>query len=156
MPSPIVPHTSKTDMVARLLAGFASYLLLVGQIGGEEIAAAAATAFLLGVFSPALAPNPPPDARRLLSKWSWSLAHLPQRTAAAATILLRVALRGGSPGESCKLPFQVDAGRWNAATAILTASLAPDSFVVRTIACEGRALVHTILHSPLLEKEWRP
>lgn len=67
-----------------------------------------------------------------------------------AAVLVKAAVPGGSPGRAIEPVFlrgaEDDPGdRARRASAVLIASFAPDSFVVRAPEDEDRVLMHTIL-----------
>lgn len=139
------------------LAGavLAGYLLLAGQATGTEIGTGLMLAAMLAAWSvPDLSGTGPSRNKvRHLRRWGRMLAQLPGATARTAVVLARVAVLGGSPGRAWTLPFvhgptrDRDAAA-RRATAVLAASFAPDSFVVRLPPGRDQALVHAITPLP--------
>ena len=138
------------------LVAFAGYLLFAGSLSASEcmtsaVLACAAVAWMLMV--------------RRCARWrfAFSIAHVRVWLKALGAIvpasvrvlgvLARTAVCGGSPGRAVDMPFLrggEDDPRQRArrATAVLTASLAPDRFVVRAEPQHERMLIHAIVSSP--------
>lgn len=134
-------------------AAFGLYLLFAGQVSGSELACAGVLATLATGWAMII---------RRCGKGSFGgwlrhgpavlqgLKHLLPATLRTAAVLLRVALRGGSPGKPTTHLFargdaDDPADRARRATALLVASLAPDSFVVRAAPGRSEALLHGIV-----------
>ncbi len=148
-------------IVAWCLA-FAGYLLFAGQFSGHELATAAVLASGATTWTFVI--------RRCASRrfaFSWRHAFVWLRaigSAAPATlrvfgVLARVAMFGGSPGSAESVTFLRGGegdpcDRARRANAVLTASLAPDSFVVRAQPRHDEALIHTILPPRPRDPRW--
>lgn len=138
------------------LVAFAGYLLFAGSLSASEfvtsaVLACAAVAWMLMV------------RRNVHRRFAFSIAHVrvwlktlgaivPASTRVLG-VLARTAVCGGSPGRAVDAPFLrggEDDPRQRArrATAVLTASLAPDRFVVRAEPRHERVLIHAIVSSP--------
>ncbi len=137
--------------VANTVAGFGLYLLFAGQVSTSELATGAGVAVAAAGWTLAARAG---HGRWLavgadhLAPWGRALAELPWATLRTAGALV-AALFGRAP-QSEAAPFvhgPADAAADNGrrATAVLAASLAPDSFVVRTPQGEDRALIHRIV-----------
>lgn len=148
-------------VVAWCLA-FIGYLLFAGEFSAHELIVAAVLACGATLWSIVI--------RRCASRrfaLSWRHARIWLRTlgsAAPATlrvsgVLARVALSGGSPGRAQRVPFlrgteDVPRDRARRADAVLAASFAPDSFVVRAQPRHDEALIHTILPPRPRDPRW--
>jgi hypothetical protein len=133
-------------------AAFALYLLFAGQVSASEagtglVLAVAATiwAWLIRRCSDRTFEGGPEHLR----VWGRALGGLPGATWRTGLALGRAALAGGSPGLALRHPFRygpVEDGRDRArrASAVLAASLAPDSFVIRLERERDEVLVHTL------------
>lgn len=137
-------------------AAFALYLLFAGRLGGSEVAAGAALATLATGWAAFVRRC----GERSFRGWRAhgrpvlrALAHLAPATLRSGIVLLRVAARGGSPARPMPCAF-VRGGRDDPhdcarrATALLIASLAPDSFVLRAAPDRSDVLLHGIFGPP--------
>lgn len=151
-------------MLAAIVAcvAFAGYLLFAGQFSPHELATAAVLAggatlwtFLIRRCAP----------RRFAFSWKHVFVCLHAIGAAGPAtlrilvVLARVALRGGSPGRENVVEFLRGAeddphDRARRAGAVLTASLAPDSFVVRAQPRRDHVLIHTLLSPRPRDPRW--
>jgi hypothetical protein len=145
------------------LVSLATYLLLAGQVSKSEIAvgvvlASGATGWYL-LLRHCSTRRFAPTAEHL-SVWLRTLLKLVPATLRTGAVLVRVAALGGSPGTVRAVPFadgELDdpVQRARRATAILAASLAPDSFVVRANHGKGQALIHSIIGgTPEPDRDW--
>ncbi|HEY9111322.1 MAG TPA: hypothetical protein VIM92_06075 [Rhodanobacteraceae bacterium] len=141
---------------------FAGYLLFAGSASGTELVtstvlACATSAWMLVIRR---------CARR---RFAFSIAHIgvwlkTLGTAVPASarvwvVFVRTAACGGSPGREVDAAFLRGDGndpRQGArrATAVLTASLAPDRFVLRAEPHRERVLIHTILPPRAYSPRW--
>lgn len=152
-------------MVAAILAwciAFAGYLLFAGQFSRDELATAAvlacgATSWTFVIRHCA--------RRRFAFSWRHVFVWLHAiGSAAPATlrvfgVLARAAMFGGSPGSAESVTFlrgreDDPCDRARRANAVLTASLAPDSFVVHAPPRHDEALIHTILPPRPRDARW--
>jgi hypothetical protein len=141
---------------------FAGYLLFAGQFSAHELAVAAVLAcgaapwtFLIRRCAP----------RRFALSWRHVFVWLQTIGAAVPAalrvfgVLARVAVAGGSPGRTDRVPFLRGAeddphDRARRATAVLSASLAPDSFVVHAPPRHDHVVFHTILPERPRDPRW--
>lgn len=134
-------------------AAFGLYLLFAGQLSGSELGSAA----LLATFAVGWSMLVRRCGEGRFRGWRThgrpvlrGLGHLAPATLRSGAALLRVAVRGGSPGRPMAVPFargdrDDPADRARQATAVLVASLAPDSFVVRADHRGRDVLLHGIV-----------
>ncbi|MBV8972858.1 MAG: Na+/H+ antiporter subunit E [Sphingomonadaceae bacterium] len=154
VPAPIMATVNAT-------VAFGAYLLFVGQVSKSElwtggglalavagwtIAARACHARMLGIGADHLRP------------WLLALAGLPWATLRTAGVLVAALFGRQGPGATVS-PFvhgPADAAGDNGrrATAVLAASLAPDSFVVRTPQGEDKVLVHRLVAGNAPDPRW--
>ncbi len=138
--------------LANAVAAFGLYLLFAGQVSRSEVWTGAVLALAMVGWRLVLHAG---DTRRLaagrdhLAPWGRALASLPWATMRTGGALI-AALFGHSPQPSTTTAFvhgpaDAPADNGRRATAVLAASLAPDSFVVRTPEGEDRALIHSIV-----------
>lgn len=148
--------------IATWCLAFAGYLLFAGQFSGHELATAAVLAcgatlwtFLIRRCAP----------RRFALSWRHLFVWLHASGAAApatlrvGAVLARAALLGGSPGRTTTAGLLRGAedderDRARRATAVLAASLAPDSFVVRAQPRHDEVLLHTVLAPRTRDTRW--
>lgn len=134
-------------------AAFALYLLLAGQVSAGEAATGAVLASLAVLWAGAVRGH---AWRRLafsrghVRPWLRTLAGLVPATVRTGMALARVAALGGSPAKSIQHRFvrgEEDAprDRGRRATALLAASLAPDSFVLRAEPSRDVVTLHAIV-----------
>ncbi len=133
-------------------AAFGLYMLFAGQLSGTELGSGAALATLATAWSMVVRrcgavrfagwrSHGPPVLQ--------ALSNLVPATLRTARVLVRVAVRGGSPAKPMPYPFARGDNddphdRARRATAVLVACLAPDSFVVREAPGRSEVLVHGI------------
>lgn len=130
----------------------AVYLMLAGQLGLSELLTGgilAGLALLWSIVIRRTGGRPFKFSMSHVSPWLRAIGGLFPATARTAATLLRVAAMGGSPGRSVETAFvqgihDAPEARARRASAILAASLAPDSFVVRSDDARQRALFHGI------------
>ena len=149
---------------ARLLIGFAFYLLLAGQLGIEQFVSAVVMAGFVVLWSGLIRKEG--SARRFVftrghvAPWLRALAKLPGDTVRIGAILGRTAIIGGSPGRAIDAPFRfgptgdaTDAAR--RASAVAAGSLTPDTFVVEVAEGKSQALCHKLTRTPGPDRsEW--
>lgn len=139
--------------ISAWLVAFAGYLLFAGSLSANELATSAVlacgtTAWMLVIRG----------CTRRHFAFSTAHVHVWLKTFGAAmpasarvlAVLARTDACGGSPGRAVEVPFvrgNEGAPRQRArrATAVLTASLAPDRFVVRAEPDHERVLIHAIV-----------
>lgn len=150
-------------MLAAIVAwclAFAGYLLFAGQFSAHEFATAAVLAggaVLWTFLIRRCAPRRFALSRRDAFAWLSAIGAAGPSTLRVFCVLARVAALGGSPGRGSVAPFLRGAeddprDRARRANAVLAASLAPDSFVVR--AQQDNALIHTILSPRPRDARW--
>lgn len=142
--------------------GAVLYLVLAGQVSADEIVAAIGLGGgATGWYALARRCSP----RRFVFSndhvrpWLRAVGALAPATVRTAGVLLRVAITGGAPGKAVEQAFSTgpDAGprdRARRASAVLAASLSPESFVVRAEVGRSEALVHAITPMPLRDPRW--
>lgn len=152
-------------MLAAIVAwclAFAGYLLFAGEFSRHELATAAVLAggavlwtFLIRRCAPrrfAFSPHH-------VGAWLGAVGAAAPATVRVFAVLARIAASGGSPGRTASVSFLRGAeddprDRARRATAVLAASLAPDSFVVRAQSRHDDALIHTILSPRPRDPRW--
>lgn len=148
-------------IVAWCLA-FAGYLLFAGQFSGHELAAAtvlASAATLWTFLIRRCAPRRFALSWRHAFVWAHAIGAAAPATWRVLGVLARVALLGGSPGRESVARFLRGAeddphDRARRAHAVLAASLAPDSFVVRAQPLHEHVLAHTVLAPRPRDPRW--
>lgn len=148
-------------MTAWCLA-FAGYLLFAGQFSNHELATAAVLASGATLWTFLIrrcAPRRFALSRRHLIVWLRAIAAAGPATLRVFAVLARVAALGGSPGRTLTTGFLRGGeddphDRARRATAVLAASLAPDSFVVRAQPGDDKALMHTVLPPASRDARW--
>lgn len=152
-------------MVAAIVAwclAFAGYLLFAGQFSAHELAVAAVLACGATAWTRVIrrcAPWHFTLSWRHLSVWLRAIVSAVPATLRISGVLARVALFGGSPGRASAACFMRGAeddphDRARRASAVLTASLAPDSFVVRAEPGHDEVLIHTLLPPRARDPRW--
>ncbi|TNC12697.1 hypothetical protein FF100_13580 [Methylobacterium terricola] len=138
------------------LGTLALYLLLAGAAGTHEVA----TGIVVAGLTTAWAGRIRTEAKRHfrfsrthLAPWSRALAGLGSATLRTGAALARAVLVGSHPGHAHRRPFRrgpedEPAERARRAGAVLLASLAPDSFVLRADPGRDEALIHALGESP--------
>lgn len=134
-------------------AAFGLYLLFAGQPSGSELGAGAVLATLATGWSVLVRRCGSGSFRGRRAHWRPLLAGLRKllpATLRTGLVLARVATRGGSPGRPMLQPFargdrDDPRDRARRATALLVASLAPDSFVLRAAPERSEVLLHAIV-----------
>lgn len=134
------------------LASFALYLLFAGQLGAHEAWTGAAIASLTPLWArrvQARASRHFAVSRVHVAPWLRGLARLPPATLRTGIALLRALGSGTDLGHAQRWVFQrgreddpVERGR--RASAVMLASLAPESFVLRTDPGDGGVLIHAL------------
>lgn len=135
---------------------FAGYLLFAGNASGHELATSAVLAAgAVGWAFTILRCSP--RRRYALTgahaiAWLKAVGGLGPALTRTLMVLVKAAALGGSPGRAPELAFLRGAeddpeDRARRATAVLIASLAPDSFVVRAPPRKDRVLMHTIVRA---------
>lgn len=152
-------------MLAAIVAwclAFAGYLLFAGQFSAHELATAAVLAggaTLWTFLIRRCAPRRFAFSWRHLFAWLQAIGSAAPATLRVLAVLARVAMFGGSPGREDTGPFMRGAEgdpheRARRANAVLTASLAPDSFVVRARPRHDQVLIHTLLPPRPRDARW--
>lgn len=138
-----------------LPGAFLIALAFLGSVSGQTLGAAALLALASAAWAVRVGREPARGfafSRAHLRPWARTVAGLPGKVARTGVALGRVVIAGGSPGRALTTPFCAGAAddpadRARRATAVLAASLAPDSFVVR--ANRGTtAHIHVITRDP--------
>jgi hypothetical protein len=134
---------------------FGDYLLFTGTVSGHELATAAVLAS--GATAWALAITHCSACRFAFTRaqaiaWAKAIRALVPALLRTSVVLAKAAVLGSSPGRAIESVFLRGAegdpdDRARRASAVLIASFAPDSFVVRAPVNEDRVLMHTILQS---------
>ncbi|MBD8907784.1 Na+/H+ antiporter subunit E [Methylorubrum zatmanii] len=141
----------------------ALFLLLAGQIGWHEAVTGAVVAGLATAWAVRIRRH---AARRFacspgtMRHAGRALAGLVPATARTGRVLLRAAITGAHPGHAARRGFPrgqedhpAEAGR--RACAVLLASLAPDSFVLRADPGRDEALIHALGRpGPASDSRW--
>lgn len=152
-------------MVAAIVAwclAFAGYLLFAGQFSVHELGVAAALACGATAWTWAIrscAPRHFVFSWRHLHVWLCAIGAAAPATWRIFGVLARVAVFGGSPGREDIARFMRGAEgdpheRARRASAVLAASLAPDSFVVRAEPGHDEVLIHTLLPPRARDPRW--
>ncbi len=132
-------------------AGFGLYLVFAGQVSTNELITGAVLALALSGW--ALALRACCGARLAVGPdhirpWLRAIVGLTGATIRTGGALLAAIFRRASPRTDVSTfvhgPASEPRANARRATAVLTASLAPDSFVVRTPADENRVLIHRL------------
>lgn len=134
---------------------FGGYLLFAGTVSSHELATA--TGLATGATAWALAITHCSACRFDFTRahalaWLKAISGLVPALIRTAGVLLEAAVRGSSPGRAIEPMFlrgeeDDPDDRARRASAVLIASFAPDSFVVRAPEHEHRVLMHTILRA---------
>ncbi|MBV9841935.1 MAG: hypothetical protein JOY99_10500 [Sphingomonadaceae bacterium] len=136
---------------------FGGYLMLAGQVSATEAATALILAGLLVAwcFTDAARVRAVAEWGEHLRRWWSAIVHLAPAVLHTGAKLVRAAVRGDVRGRALVIPFvhgpqddPSDGAR--RATAVLAASLAPDSFVVRLPPGRDKAVLHAIVAPPEL------
>lgn len=152
-------------MLAAIVAwclAFIGYLLFAGEFSAHELAVAAVLACGATLWSLVIRHC---ASRRFAFSWRYAFVWLRAigsavpATLRVSGVLARVAMLGGAPGSAESVTFLRGAeddprDRARRANAVLTASLAPDSFVVRAQPQHDDALIHTILPPRPRDARW--
>lgn len=158
-------QTVRKLMVAAIVAwclAFAGYLLFAGQFSAHELAVAAVLACGATAWAQAIrrcAPRHFAFSWRHLYVWLRAIGSAVPATLRIFGVLARVALVGGSPGRANATAVMRGAeddprDRARRASAVLAASLAPDSFVVRAEPGHDEVLIHTLLPPRARDSRW--
>ena len=138
------------------LGTLALYLLLAGEAGTHEVATGIVVASLMSAWAGRIRT----DATRHfcfscahLAPWGRALASLAPATLRTGSVLVRAILVGNHPGHAHRCPFRrgpedEPAERARRAGAVLLASLAPDSFVLRADPGRDEVLIHALGETP--------
>ncbi len=133
------------------LVGFGLYLVFAGQLSRHELITGAVLA--LAVAGWAVALRACCSARLAVNtdhirRWLQAIVGLAGATIRTGGALLAVIAKRASPRTDVSSfvhgPADEPGANGRRATAVLAASLAPDSFVVRTPADENRVLIHRL------------
>ncbi|HEX5314655.1 MAG TPA: hypothetical protein VFX38_07120, partial [Gammaproteobacteria bacterium] len=134
---------------------FAGYLLFAGTVSRHELITSAALAS--GAVAWAYAILRCSSRRYAMTPahavaWLKAIRGLVPAIARTLIVLLKAAVLGGSPGRALELAFlrgpeDEPEDRARRAAAVLIASLAPDTYVVRAPHQRDCVLVHTVLRS---------
>ncbi|HET7570248.1 MAG TPA: hypothetical protein VFK96_06645 [Gammaproteobacteria bacterium] len=136
-------------------SAYAGYLLFAGTISSHELGTSAGLAvgavtwsFMIVHCSPRRFAMTPAHA----VAWLKAIGSLVPSLGRTLMLFARIAVLGGSPGRALELPFVRGADDdpeacARRASALLIASLAPDSFAVRAPPDKDRVLIHTILQT---------
>jgi hypothetical protein len=152
-------------MLAVIIAwclAFAGYLLFAGQFSRHELATAAVLASAVTLWTFLIrrcAPRRFALSWKHLFVWLHAIGAVAPATLRVGAVLARAALLGGSPGRTASAGFLRGAedderDRARRATAVLAASLAPDSFVVRAQPRHDDVLLHTLLPPRPRDTRW--
>lgn len=149
----------------RLLAWgctFGLYLALTGTARESELITAALVASLATFWSAAIRDHSgvhflPSTAH--MRCWARAVAGLVPAIGRVALVLLRVAALGGSPWRAARWTFDYGSprdpsDRARRASALLSASLGPEAYVVRLPAGRRRALAHTLRPRASPDRRW--
>jgi hypothetical protein len=152
-------------MLAAIIAwclAFAGYLLFAGKSSAHELATAAVLASGAPFWTLLIrrcAPRHFALSSHHVSVWLHAIGSAGPATLRMLGVLARVALLGGSPGRENIVRFlrgaeddPHDCAR--RANAVLAASLAPDSFVVRVQPRHDCVLLHTMLPPRARDARW--
>ena len=134
-------------------AAFGLYLLFAGQLSGDELSVGAALATLAIGWAMILRRCGKGRFAGWRAHWRpilKGLAHLAPATGRSGAVLFRIAALGGSPARASRHAFERGRDddprdRARRATAVIVASLAPDSFVVRLAPGRSEVLLHGIV-----------
>ncbi|HET7307575.1 MAG TPA: hypothetical protein VFK24_07155 [Gammaproteobacteria bacterium] len=141
----------------------AGYLLFAGTVSIHELATSAALACGAVAWAWTILHCSPRRFKMTfahVTAWLKAIGGLVPASARTFMVLVRIAALGGSPGRAPELPFLRGAEETpeesaRRAAAVLIASLAPDSFVVRAPPEKDRVLMHTIVHKdPARDPRW--
>jgi len=139
-------------LLAVAVAAAVFYMLLAGQVSATEIG----TAVVLGVLAAAWHHAASGVSRRTFAagagqaaRWTSAFLRMPGGVRRSLWPLARAAIMGGGAGKSLRVRFARRAADDPAeaarrATAVLAASLAPDSFVVRVRTSRDEVLMHSL------------
>ncbi|HET8551950.1 MAG TPA: hypothetical protein VFM97_05690 [Gammaproteobacteria bacterium] len=134
-------------------SAYAGYMLFAGTVSSHELATSAGLAvgavtwsFMILHCSPRRFAMTPAHALA----WLKAIGNLVPALGRTLILFAKAAVLGGSPGRAFELPFlrggeDDPENRARRASAVLIASLAPDSFAVRAPPHKDRVLVHTIV-----------
>lgn len=148
--------TERLATVSTWCAAAALYLLLAGSTSPTEVATGAAVASLATLWARGTgraAPRRFAGTRGHFGAWARAIRRLVPATLRTGAVLAQVAIRGGSPARAYAVAFvrgpEDDAQtRGRRATALLTASLAPDSYVLRAAPARAEVLLHALGPAP--------
>lgn len=152
-------------MVAAVFAwcvAFAGYLLFAGRFSVHEFAVAAVLACGATIWTWMIrncAPRHFAFSWRHPYAWMHAIGSAVPATWHVFRVLARVVVFGASPGRASAAPFMRGAEddpreRARRASAVLAASLAPDSFVVRAEPGHDEVLTHTLLPPRARDARW--
>lgn len=138
------------------LGTLALYLLLAGEAGIHEVATGIVMAGLATAWAWRIHNHAKRQfrfSRAHLAPWGRALAGLGPATLRTGAVLARAILLGTRPGHAHRRPFRrgpedEPAERARRAGALLLASLAPDSFVLRADPGRDEALIHALGETP--------
>ncbi|MGX7704882.1 hypothetical protein [Methylobacterium sp. Gmos1] len=138
------------------LGTLALYLLLAGEAGTHEIATGIVVASLMTAWAWRIRTHAKRQfrvSRAHLAPWGRALAGLGPATLRTGAALARSILVGTHPGHAHRRLFRrgpedEPAERARRAGAVLLASLAPDSFVLRADPGRDEALIHALGEAP--------
>lgn len=136
-------------------SAFAGYLLFAGTVSSHELSTSAVLASGAVLWAYAILRCSPRRYAMTLAHviaWSKAIRGLVPAIVRTWIVLLQTAVLGGSPGRALEISFSrgpedEPEDRARRASAVLIASLAPDSYVVRAAQGRDRVLIHTILRS---------
>jgi len=146
-----------------LLTLFGAYLLFAGSASASELLTSAALAILATAWSMALRHVSGARfrfSRAHLRPWARAWLDVPAATWKTGLALVRALVRREPAGRADTAPFRSGASddpveRARRATAVLAASLAPASYVVRAEPGGSTALMHGITDRPPgADREW--
>ncbi|KMO39462.1 hypothetical protein VQ02_10030 [Methylobacterium variabile] len=138
------------------LGTLALYLLLAGEAGSHEVATGIVVASLMTAWAWRIRTAAKRHFRvscAHLAPWGRALAGLGPATLRTGAVLARAILVGTHPGHAHRRPFRrgpedEPAERARRAGAVLLASLAPDSFVLRADPGRDEVLIHALGETP--------
>ena len=169
-PAPFTPATDRpshgrwarsSEILTIWAAACGLSLILLGTTDVQEVVAAAVLASGTALWSRIVRRTP---GRGFVlepghgAAWWRAVRGMPRKTMVTAGVLVRTAVRGGSPGRVRRMRLdegRIDDPRARArrATAVLTTSLAPDSFVV-SVQPGRDVLLHSISGQRPAENRW--
>jgi hypothetical protein len=134
----------------------ALYLLLAGETGIHEVATGIVVASVMTAWAGRIRAEAKRHfrfSRAHLAPWGRALAGLGPATLRTGAALARAILGGTHPGRAHRRPFRrgpedEPAERARRAGAVLLASLAPDSFVLRADPGRDEVLLHALGEAP--------